>query len=433
MNAVTHEVEPIVARDRLLVVADQDRLLGLLRDRYPDCEVTRAETFLSAIHETTRHSPQAVIAYVDPSRAQLSAAVAGLREAASEHTRLILCCPPESEPLARQAMQNGADDYILFPVKPDELDRALGYSPEEPSAQEPDASVPQAGVAELNALAEALQNLEGEPADFLRRIAEVTRIGTGASGVSLVVEGSAVSAGKQPVEPVLAETVQADGRVIGQISLGARPNRPYTRQDVDKLRHLARLASTLLRTASRHRRWHTLALTDEASGLPNRRYLLRFLDDILDRAAAERFRVTLLIFDIDDFKTFNDACGHDAGDEILRLVGNLFRHHCRDHDVVTRYGGDEFAVVFWDAEERRVADSRHPENAMEVLARFTKELGAANHTALARVPRNRITISGGLATYPWDARSRDELIQKADQALIQAKQAGKNRIFTVAE
>jgi diguanylate cyclase (GGDEF)-like protein len=232
---------------------------------------------------------------------------------------------------------------------------------------------------------------------------------------------------------VLAETIESEAKVLGQISLGPRPDRPYNRTDVEKLRHYARLTGNLIRTAARHRHWQSLALTDELSGLPNRRYLLQFLDDVLTRAGADRFRVTLLIFDIDDFKTYNDTCGHAAGDEIIRLAAQLFRGHCREHDLVTRYGGDEFAVVFWDAEEPRIADSRHPDDALEVLARFTRDLGAASPSSLKTLPDARITISGGLATFPWDARTRDELIRRADHALIQAKRAGKNRVFTVGQ
>ena len=449
MTAADSPAEPILPKDHLLVVADGGGLADALRRRYPGWDISSVDTYLSGVCALTSRPARTVVACVDPGvPGQLSDAVAGLREAAGDRTRLLLCCRPESEPVARAALASGADDYILFPIQSDELDRALGCAPVGPSAPTAAAQAPAATMAELDALADILAKLDSEPTATFQRLAELVQLATGAGGVTVVVHGTVAACGAALNEPVLVEPIESGGRTQGQISLGPRApgspgsHRDYSGADVEKVRHYARLTAHLTEVVARHRHWRELALTDELSGLPNRRYLLRFLDNVLTRAEADRSCVTLLIFDIDDFKTYNDICGHEAGDDIIRLAAKLFRRHCREQDLVTRYGGDEFAVVFWDAEEPRAPGGpggreSHPADALMVLQRFTQDLGTVPaqraSLGLKHLPNSQITISGGLATYPWDAKTRDDLICRADEALLQAKRAGKNRIFTIGQ
>ncbi|NJL30358.1 MAG: GGDEF domain-containing protein [Phycisphaerales bacterium] len=117
-----------------------------------------------------------------------------------------------------------------------------------------------------------------------------------------------------------------------------------------------------------------LALRDELTDVWNRRYFHQFLDILLRRAVSERFRVTLMVYDIDDFKIYNDRYGHAAGDDILRETARLMRSVVRTHDVVARIGGDEFAVIFWDAQGPRRPHSQHPMDVRQAAQRFQKAI-----------------------------------------------------------
>jgi diguanylate cyclase (GGDEF)-like protein len=182
-----------------------------------------------------------------------------------------------------------------------------------------------------------------------------------------------------------------------------------------------------------------LATEDDLTGLKNRRYIWEFCRQILDHVKKEKGQVTLLVFDIDDFKRYNDQYGHSAGDQILRQAAVLIRHCCRAHDVVGRIGGDEFAVVFWDdphrkaasVAERRSAMAEHPREVIFIARRFRKEMEKAEFDSLGPEGKGVLTISGGLAGFPIDGSAVEELFERADAALLEAKRSGKNRIYLV--
>jgi len=185
-----------------------------------------------------------------------------------------------------------------------------------------------------------------------------------------------------------------------------------------------------------------LATEDELTGLKNRRYIWEFCKQVIERARQRKGRVTLLVFDIDNFKHYNDVYGHSAGDEILRQAAILMRRCCRPHDVVGRIGGDEFSVVFWNEPgvqqsgpqaERRSTAADHPADAIFITKRLRRELKKTELDLLGPEGKGVLTISGGLASFPHDGSTVQELLAKADNALLDAKRSGKNRIYLVGE
>jgi len=195
-------------------------------------------------------------------------------------------------------------------------------------------------------------------------------------------------------------------------------------------------------TVKRIRLLEKLATEDDLTGLKSRRYVWEFGRQMIAHAVKENGRVTLLVFDIDNFKRYNDTYGHCAGDEILKQAAILMQRTCRQHDVVGRIGGDEFAVIFCDDPKTRIAPGEierrspaadHPKEAIIISQRFVRELETAELKALGPQGKGVLTISGALASFPHDGSSMQELFEKADKALLDAKHSGKNQIYLVGK
>ncbi len=170
------------------------------------------------------------------------------------------------------------------------------------------------------------------------------------------------------------------------------------------------------------------AFRDPLTGAYNRRYFDQFLSAAITRARAQRRSLTILMFDIDNFKEFNDRHGHGAGDEILLETVRLLSSVTRPSDRICRIGGDEFAVIFHEPHGPRAPDSRHPSSIFEIARRFQKQVSEARFPKLGREAPGTLTISGGLATFPWDGTDPASLLARADALALQSKQQGKNAI-----
>lgn len=173
------------------------------------------------------------------------------------------------------------------------------------------------------------------------------------------------------------------------------------------------LANLRLRETLRHQ-----SIRDPLTGLFNRRYLEETLDRELRRVARLQKPLAVLMIDLDHFKQFNDTFGHDAGDTVLRELGTMLQSHVRSEDVACRYGGEEFAVILPDA----------PESATLERAEELRE--AARHLHVQHHGRSLgpLSLSIGVAMFPRHGADSRTLLEAADQALYEAKAAGRNRV-----
>ncbi len=195
-------------------------------------------------------------------------------------------------------------------------------------------------------------------------------------------------------------------RVEGFLSAGKRAMEPFTDDQIHIARRLASQASAALANARLHERVQALSLTDPLTGLPNRRHLQMHLQREL--AAARRGRpLSVVIFDLDHFKVFNDTLGHVAGDQALREVGRILSKEGRAMNVVARYGGDEFISVL--AGSTKIEADRHARRICESITRDPAIVDTG------------ITLSFGIGEYTRDMTSIDDIIRTADRDLYRKK------------
>jgi diguanylate cyclase (GGDEF)-like protein len=157
-----------------------------------------------------------------------------------------------------------------------------------------------------------------------------------------------------------------------------------------------------------------LSVTDDLTGLYNRRYVMEALANEVRRSRRLEHPFTLLMLDVDHFKEYNDAYGHLAGDAALGRVAAILKESTRDVDCAARYGGEEFVVLLPETAAQGATES-----AQRIQARLARDT----------LVGGKLTVSVGVAQFPADGESPDELLAGADAALYQAKREGRNRVL----
>jgi GGDEF domain-containing protein len=442
-------------QDRILLIGDTDATVrAALAQAAPSALVTSVPTIFDGIAELVDGRFSAILLDANPLQRRPEAAVRSLRRVCG-NTRLLLFGNAGAEPLAHRLIDMGCDDYLLSPPLPDNLARAISLSPSRTANAGPMPAVATEQFWPLpsatRVLETVLECLVHQPGNALPEVVHQVDAAL-TDGYRLALESNVpeestgqLTSASSIDRPSIVRPLESGTHRL-RLTLPGSTDRPINHPAVEQfLAELSASLSKIHQIDDRHQRLQGLAVTDELTGAKNCRYFRHFLSQIIEKARAMRFPVTLFLFDIDDFKSYNDRFGHSAGDEILRQTAALMNKCTRSHDLVARIGGDEFAVVFWEKDPPRQAldptttvpttatpTLRVPQEPRQILQRFQRLLASEQFASLGPAGKGSLTISGGVAVFPWDAQDVNGLVEFADKKLVfGAKRAGKNTVHLV--
>lgn len=210
------------------------------------------------------------------------------------------------------------------------------------------------------------------------------------------------------------------GALVGVMVFWAEADKQYTDQEINLLQGIVSQLGLAITNAQLYEQLQHLSTIDELTGLYNHRYFQERLEEELKRAQRKHATVNLLMVDIDHFKHYNDTFGHPAGDRLLKQVAMILKASVRDVDTVARYGGEEFTVILVDTS---------PDECAEISERIRRDIENFPFEGRDEQPGGRLTISMGVASFPRNATSRQDLIWLADQALYRVKHSTRNNVL----
>lgn len=221
--------------------------------------------------------------------------------------------------------------------------------------------------------------------------------------------------------PLMCVPLRSEGRSIGCLMVEQRDKGYFSKGDLSFLSLLGQEISLAIERARLYTRMEQMSITDPLTKLSNRRYFDSRLTEEIARAKRHQRTLCVIMLDIDHFKHVNDTYGHPMGDTVLKGVAQLIRKHARSTDLPARYGGEEFILVCTDTtREDAVVLAERLRQTMEE-AEF---VGEGENQGLVL----HITVSLGVAAFPEDAQEPNDLVERADEALYQAKKSGRNRV-----
>ena len=227
--------------------------------------------------------------------------------------------------------------------------------------------------------------------------------------------------------PILAIVNDGETRqLVRALEMGVND---YLIRPIDRLELIARVKTQIKRKRYADKLWENfhmsmqLATTDAVTGLYNRHYMTSHLETLARAAGRSSKSLSVAMLDIDHFKSINDSYGHAAGDEVLQEFARRVARNVRGVDLAARYGGEEFVVIMPDTDL---------EDASRIAERLRSTVSDQPFTISADSEPVPVTVSLGLATLGDGVATAADLLQRADAALYQAKNDGRNRVVVAA-
>jgi diguanylate cyclase (GGDEF)-like protein len=213
--------------------------------------------------------------------------------------------------------------------------------------------------------------------------------------------------------------IRAKGHLMA-VGQWVRPlGQVFTQEEIVRLDTIVPSVAMALENLHIRETMHVLASTDGLTGLWNHRRMKEILREEVRRSSRYHHPISILMMDVDSFKSFNDTYGHPQGDQLLKNVADVLTSVVRTTDFVGRYGGEEFIIVLPETAQH---------DACKLAERVRKAVETNAVVMIADQPVSR-TLSIGVATFPEDALNAPDLVQRADEALYKAKRTGKNRVI----
>ena len=213
-------------------------------------------------------------------------------------------------------------------------------------------------------------------------------------------------------------------KLIGLLVIVGHQEAVFANQDELFWNSLSDQMTMAIGNAQRYQNAKQHSITDGLTGLFTHRHFQDCLRAEESRSHRHRRPFSVIMLDIDNFKHYNDICGHPTGDKALKVVAQLFSAEVRDIDVLARYGGEEFAIILTETDKM---------GAWKVAERIRKRIEDYKFPHGQVQPQKRLTVSIGVAGYPQDADRRKDLVERADEALYMAKKLGRNQVFIAGQ
>lgn len=215
------------------------------------------------------------------------------------------------------------------------------------------------------------------------------------------------------VKSVLASTLNVEKKIVGILYVNDFKERTFTDDEISLFSLLTIYAGLTIERVRAFEETRLLSITDGLTGLYNHRFLMEEMHRELQRASRYRRQLSIIMLDIDHFKKYNDKYGHIEGNKVLKCIARILRYNSRDSDTVGRFGGEEFCIVLPEIDKQ---------GAHAFAERLIRKISA--HP----MPNRKVTVSGGISTYPDDGRDHIEILRVADKYLYDAKAKGRDTV-----